>query len=242
MSEKRPSAPKPAVSSDISAFLEKAAALTPQKRGEGRARLAVILDATASREPTWDAAVSIQADMFTTASDLGGLSVQLIFYRGVGECRASGWVDEPAALGRKLEAVRCRAGRTQIERALSHVLKETAHDPVTAFVFVGDAFEEPLDHCVDTAGRLGIHGVKGFFFQDGRDPIAERAFKEMALVTNGAFHPFDLSSPDILRELLSAVAAYAAGGRPALENYAARAGGAARSIAAALPPPSEDDD
>jgi hypothetical protein len=55
-------------------------------------RLIFALDATMSRQETWDMACSMQGDMFRTVASIGGLNVQLVYYRGLDECRASHWV------------------------------------------------------------------------------------------------------------------------------------------------------
>jgi hypothetical protein len=96
---------------------------------------------------------------------------------------------------------------------------------VNALVFVGDCMEESLDdHCV-SAGELGLLGVPVFIFQEGREPVAERAFKEIVRLTKGAWCPFDAGAAHQLRELLRAAAAYAAGGRRALADLSKRRGG-----------------
>ena len=79
------------------------------------------------------------------------------------------------------------------------------------------------------SGKLGLLGVPTFMFQEGLEPSATRAFKQIAKLTNGAYCSFNSSSAKQLRELLSAVAVYAAGGRMALEDYGKRTGGAARA-------------
>ena len=77
------------------------------------------------------------------------------------------------------------------------------------------------------AGQLGLHGVPAFIFHEGDNPAAARAFQQIAKLTNGAYCSFDSASAQQLRDLLSAVAVYAAGGRTALEDYGKRTGGAA---------------
>ena len=89
---------------------------------------------------------------------------------------------------------------------------------VAALVFVGDCFEENLDEVGQIAGQLGMQGVRAFLFQEGHNPEAERAFRHIAKLTNGAHCRFNSSSPQQLRDLLGAVAAYAAGGRRALAD------------------------
>ena len=67
-------------------------------------------------------------------------------------------------------------------------------------------------------------------FLEGKDAVAERAFKEIARLTRGAFCRFDEGSAQQLRELLSAVAVYAAGGRKALQDFAKDRGGNAHLL------------
>jgi len=98
-------------------------------------------------------------------------------------------------------------------------------------VFVGDCFEENLDELGQIAGELGLKGVRGFFFQEGHNPEAERAFRHLARLTDGAHCRFDANSPQQLRDLLGAVAAYAAGGRQALADLSQRSSREVRLLA-----------
>jgi hypothetical protein len=212
---------------DLDAFLDRVRAAPRPATGGGRGRLIFALDATMSREPTWDAACQIQGEMFEATRAIGGLDVQLVYFRGFGECKAGKWQPDAAGLARLMSGVRCMGGRTQIGRVLTHIANEAGKNPVGAVVFVGDAFEEDIDAVCHKAGELGLLGVPVFLFQENRDPVAERAFKEIARLTRGAWCPFDLSSAARLRKLLSAVAVYAAGGMAALEDMGKREGGAA---------------
>ena len=126
----------------------------------------------------------------------------------------------PDALARLMTAVDCRGGNTQLSRVLTHVNAEASKSGVSAVVYVGDAFEEHIDAVSQSAGEIGLLGVPVFMFLEGTDPVAERAFKEIARLTRGAFFRLDSASPSILAELLGAVAAYATGGRIALESRA----------------------
>jgi hypothetical protein len=218
-------APKSSTKSDIDQFLDAAAKL-PAPQASGRGRLVFALDATMSRQSTWDLAQAVQGKMFATAAAHGGLEVQLVYYRGFGECKASRFMSGGQGLAGLMTKVSVGAGQTQIEKVLRHVRDEARKTPVRALVFVGDAMEEELDVLAALAGDLGLLGVKAFLFQEGRDKIAERAFRQIALLTGGAYATFDASAPERLIALLSAVAAYAAGGRRALE-FEARARGAA---------------
>jgi hypothetical protein len=77
-------------------------------------------------------------------------------------------------------------------------------------------------------------GVRTFVFQEGRHPEAERAFRHIAKLTNGVHCRFDSNSPQQLRDLLGAVAAYAAGGRLALADLSKRSGAEVRLLASQL--------
>ncbi|BCX17461.1 MAG: hypothetical protein KatS3mg117_1143 [Geminicoccaceae bacterium] len=214
----------------VAAFLEELAKV-PARPSAGRGRLIFALDATASREPTWDRACEVQGQMFLEAGRLGGLEVQLVFYRGFHECKASRWVSDSRALVELMTSVRCKAGQTQIRRVLRHAIAETKREPVRALVFIGDAMEEELDELAALAGELGILGVRAFLFQEGDDPRAERAFREIARLTGGAWCRFDRNAPNELRELLGAVAAYAAGGAAVLEDLRRRPSNVVRLLA-----------
>jgi hypothetical protein len=213
--------------SDVDDFLKKVSEL-PTRRATGeRGRLIFAMDATMSREPTWDYACGIQAEMFRETAALGGLDVQLVFYRGFGECHASRWVNDPKGLLRLMTGVTCRAGHTQIAKILAHAERETRKRKVNALVFVGDALEEEIDRLGRKAGELGLLGVPAFMFQEGREAHVRRAFEEIARLSGGAYCPFDSGSAQQLRELLSAVAVYAAGGKQALIEFGRRQGGTA---------------
>lgn len=209
---------------EVDTFLQQVA--TAPKPTRERGRLIFALDATASREPTWDRAADIQAAMFQETRDLGGLSVQLVHYRGFQELHHSPWCHHAEALLPRMTAVRCAAGITQIGRVLDHAIVEAERQRINALVFVGDCVEEPLAGLAERAGRLGLLGVPVFVFQEGREPSAERALKEIARLSGGAWCPFDAASPRTLKELLSAVAVYAAGGRKALADFSKGRGGA----------------
>ncbi len=219
---KLPSEPR---SRNVDAFLRKVAATGAARPAGERGRLIFAMDATASREPTWDHACHIQAEMFKETSALGGLEIQLVYYRGFGEFRAGNWATSGDALLKAMTGVFCLAGHTQIRKVLKHAIAECKKKKVDALVFVGDCLEEDLDALGQLAGELGLLGVPCFMFHEGRDDIAARAFQQIARLSGGAFCPFDSRSAKQLRDLLSAVAVYAAGGRRALADYSARHGG-----------------
>ena len=210
---------------EVDAFLRKVAQSSAPTTGAGRGRLIFAMDATASRQPTWDRACHIQGEMFKETSALGGLEIQLVFYRGFGECKASSWIANADELLRRMTSVSCFAGHTQIGKVLKRAIDETGKKKVGALVFVGDAVEENIDHLGHLAGELGVLGVPCFMFHEGHDPAARNAFQQIARLSGGAYAPFDAGSAKQLRDLLSAVAVYAAGGRPALQDFSKRRGG-----------------
>jgi hypothetical protein len=215
-------APAGASRSEIDAFLAQVRALGPSTAAGQRGRLIFALDATMSRQPMWDTACELQADMFREAAKIGGLDVQLVYYRGMGECRASRWVSDARQLAGLMEKIACRGGHTQIGKILAHARRETEKKKVQALVFVGDAMEEAIDDLSAAAGELGLLGIPAFVFQEGFDPVAEQAFREIARLSRGAYCRFDPGAAHQLGELLRAAAAYAAGGMRALENLSAQ--------------------
>ena len=116
--------------------------------------------------------------------------MQLVYYRGFGECRASRWVRDSRSLVRAMTAVHCLGGHTQIRKVLRHALDETQHQRVHALVFVGDSMEEDVDELCAIAGELGLRGVPAFMFHEGPDPAAALAFRQIARLTNGAYLRF----------------------------------------------------
>ena len=216
----------------ITAFLAEARRRAPRVGGTA-GRLIFALDATMSRQPTWDAACALQDELFRAAGRVGGLSVQLVYFRGLGEARASRWVTDAAALGKIMTGIACHGGLTQIGRVLDHAAKEATRHPVAALAYVGDAMEENIDALAAKAGELALRNTRAFMFLEGGDPAARQGFREVARLTGGVMLPFDRNAADELRALLAAVATYAAGGRAALE---ASGTGAARRLLADLRP------
>ncbi len=225
-----PPSPKP----EIEAFLEKVRSLGPAVTAGKRGRLIFALDATMSRQPTWDSACALQADMFREAAGIGGLDIQLVYFRGLSECRASGWVATGDKLAALMGRISCVGGHTQIGKVLAHARREHAEERVQALVYVGDAMEEKIDDLCVTAGELGLMGVPVFMFQEGHDAVAEQAYREIARLARGAYCRFDVGAAHELGELLRAVAAYAAGGRQALAALSSRRSGAAQKLLAQL--------
>jgi hypothetical protein len=230
-----PNLPDKPGSAAVAAFLEKVAALPAATPAPGRpGRLLFAIDATASRQPAWDRACHLQAGMFAAVRDIGGLAVSLAYWRGFGEFAATPFLTSAEEVTRRMTGVACLGGQTQILRALRHALAETTRERINAVVLIGDAIEEDIDPICHVAGQLGLRGTPVFAFQEGHSPVVSNAFRQIAQLSGGAHAPFDAGSADALRDLLRAVAVYAAGGRRALLRLS---GGAARHLAGQLPAP-----
>ena len=149
--------------------------LKDMKKGSASGRLIFALDATGSRRPTWDLASNLQAQMFHEVTSIGGLSLQLVYYRGFNECKASDWIKNSSVLVHKMSAIDCLGGTTQIQRVLTHAKNETAKEQVAAMVFVGDAMEENPDSLIAKAREIrnpDLHVSGGL-----RTPLAESTFQ-----------------------------------------------------------------
>ena len=191
--------------------------LAPSTAPGRRGRLIFALDATMSRQPTWDTACKLQADMFHEAAAIGGLDVQLVYYRGLHECRASRWVSQADRLAELMARIDCRGGHTQIGKIIAHAKRETQTTkcrPWCSWATPWRRTRRPLScrRRAWPARRSRLH-VPG-----GRDPVAEQAFREIARLTRGAYCRFDPGAAHQLAELLRAAAAYAAGGMRALAD------------------------
>lgn len=232
MSRLTPKAQGGAVSGgdDVDAFLARVKSMPPVSAAGSRGRLVLAMDATMSRQHSWDTALAIQGEMFAEAGRVGGLDVQLVYFRSFDECRASKWTSNTQGLAKLMSGIRCQAGNTQILRVLKHVRTEAGAGKVSACVYIGDALEEDIDTLAAVAGEIGLLGVPMFMFQEGQNRTAERGFREIARLTRGAYFRFGHDAARVLRELLAAVAVYAAGGKMALADHSARKGGAAQLL------------
>src|SRR5438067_3804757 len=176
MSSDKDQLPEKSRSAEVDAFLRDLQRAPAVRPSGGRGRLIFSLDATASREPTWDRACRIQGEMFEATTALGGISVKLVYYRGFSECKASRWLTTAADLHRAMRAVSCLGGETQIERVLAHAIAENQKQRVNALVFVGDAMEENVDRLCQLAGELGLKACRSFCFTKATTPLPRARF------------------------------------------------------------------
>jgi len=224
---KKSSEPAVANKKDVRAFLDKVAKM-PKTSGD--ARMLFALDATASRQPTWDVAMQLQTEMFVATQSLGGLHLQLCYFRGFGEFFTSDWQNNGDELVRIMSRMHCEAGATQIEKLLQHAISENERARIKCLVYIGDAMEENIDRLAHLAGKLGILNVPVFVFQEGSDSIARQAFLEISRLSGGAYSQFDQASAAQLKELLQAVAIYTAGGLKALQDFSKQSGKAVKLL------------
>lgn len=203
-------------SQDIDRFLQTSRNITEFVAKQPR--LLFAMDATASRQPTWDHASQVQQEMFRATGTVSSLAVQLAYYRGFHGFFASPWLTDSDQLARLMNTVQCEGGHTQIGRLLRHAQTEHGKMAIRAVVFIGDAVEESPDTLCDLAGQCGLLKLPLFLFQEGRTPVVEQTFRSMAKLSGGAFAHFDSASANALAALLGAVARFASGGRAALEN------------------------
>jgi hypothetical protein len=192
----------------VSAFLE-------TKVRAARGRITFVIDATMSRQETWDAAAQLQAEMFSEAARLGGLEMQVVHFRGTDEVGASAWTSDARELQQTMTSIRCQSGYTKFVRAFAHVRKEHTRQALNAVIVIGDALEEEPGTLYDAVAGLG---APFFMFQERADSEVCQAFKEVARLTKGAYCTFDTGAIAQLRELLRAVAAFAVGGLTALTD------------------------
>ena len=203
-------------SNSVKAFLAASKQHLPSSQHKAQGRLLFAMDATASREASWSMACKIQSEMFTAAA---GLEVGLCYYRGLTEFHTFPWSQNSTVLKKQMLSVSCAAGQTQIERLLEHAVRQGGQQKMKAVVLVADCIEESLDSIAHHAARLGLLGIPLFIFQEGYNANAEKAFRHLSQLSNGAYCRFDNNSLAQLRDLLAAVASYAVGGLKALKEH-----------------------
>jgi len=180
------------------------------KRG---VRIGFLIDATASRENTWEQAQTIQAKMFRSASGLKALKLRLVYFGG-NQLTKLGWNDNERSVAAHMAAVRCSAGLTQIIPGLEAFIDEKPENRAGAIILIGDCFEEDSAISTKTATLLKDKGIKVFSFIEGEDWTAHSVFKNLAAVTGGKFAKFGDDLP--LDDLCEGVALMASGGEKAL--------------------------
>jgi hypothetical protein len=191
----------------------------------GRPRLVFGFDATASREPAWEAARQV-TDALVRALP-GALDVALAVHGGGRLHTFTEFTDKPATLRDRAASISCMAGAT---RMLPILARSLASPGVRVVTYIGDVFEESPARGRKLADEMGQRGIKLFVLHDVADWTARRdaeLFLDLARRTGGCVLPFDANAPDRLRDLLAAVAVYAVGGEALLEKQRKTLPGAA---------------
>tara|TARA_B100000579_G_scaffold426598_1_gene434042 strand:- start:1333 stop:2019 length:687 start_codon:yes stop_codon:yes gene_type:complete len=209
---------KTKVSKEITNFLKQGKAISTYRQKQSR--LLFGIDATASRQPTWNAACRTQGELFTAAHQISNIAIQLCFYRGFSEFTVSNWLTSETDLKYQIAKVACQGGQTQILRLLKHAITEHNKLAVKALLFIGDACEEDLDQLSNLAGQCGLLQLPIFVFQEGTDKNATDSFRMLANLSGGVHTTFDASSASTLASLLGALSRYIVGGKNALEMSA----------------------
>lgn len=187
---------------------------------DSRPRLLFAMDATASREQSWNVALEITGAMFEAVP--GALDVALAYHGGGRVREVTPFSSNAKAFLDKVQQVRCIAGVTALNQVLD---RATQIGGLKALIYIGDCFEENSTLAVEFAQQLKLRGVRCFMFHDtssggqGYDvQTANTVFASIAQITGGALLPFDENSPDLVKALLEAIAVYAAQGIKALEQ------------------------
>ena len=206
----------------IAAFAAKAKKVNELSASRGRMIFA--LDATGSRQPTWNLAKSMQRDMLAEAAKIGTLDVALSYFRNSRhdhDMRFSDFTSDPNSLIELMNGIDCEFGPTQIIGMISHALFLHSQEPINAMVYIGDNQEEDDFSFYDMCRRVASSGMKLFIFHELNSETARRdaeIFRKGAELAGGAYMEFSEGSAKELRELLLAVAAFATGGLKALGN------------------------
>jgi len=155
-----------------------------------RGRLVFALDATASRQPSWDLSASLTGEMFNAVAAIGGLDVQLIYYRGLSEIFASRWFSDARSLATIMSTIQCRSGHTKIGSVLRHIRRENAHEKVNAAIIISDACKFPQismskrasSRCRPSCSRRALTNVSlRFTPKSPRSPVGHTADSMPAL-------------------------------------------------------------
>lgn len=194
----------------IGRALERLAAKQAQAR---TVRIGLIVDATGSRQASWEDAQRVQGRMLESLGRTGRVLLRLIYFGG-GELTACAWSSDHAALSAHMAAVRCRKGHTQILDGLRRFLREG--EEAESIILVGDAFEEDAGSAELLAALLRDSGAKIFAFLEGDDAHAARIFRKLAEATGGRFARLGAELP--LGALCEGVVLLTAHGREGLRR------------------------
>ena len=156
---------------EVDAFLRQVAAMPAARPAAGRGRLIFAMDATASREPSWDRACRIQGEMFeATAASGRPRRCNWSSIAASTNARRAGGSPIRASLHRAMRAVFCVGGETQIARVLRHAL-DRGEGRTGQRAGLRRRRDGGIARRADRAGgRAGLLGVPVFLFHEGGNP------------------------------------------------------------------------
>lgn len=181
-----------------------------------RARLVFALDATGSRQVTWETCAVPLTDALLTALPGHQLDVALAWYGG-GRVTFTGFTSHLGTLRDRAAGVRPKAGRTQFLEILTRCVLQT--EGVKVVCLVADTFEESPPLALKLADALKARGTRLLILHDSASQTFGGAeiFAQMAERTGGAVLPFDASALPRMKDLVGAIGVLAVGGTPMLE-------------------------
>lgn len=192
-----------------------AQALAPAR---DRPRLVFAIDATASREPAWQAAKATTDALFHALP--GQLDIALAVHSGSRLTAFTDFASDPAPLRQAASLLQCEAGITR----LLDILERTRDASAKVLIYIGDVFEEDLQRAEHLATSLRLRGTRVIIFHDRAQApsldVSAEAFHMIARITQGAVLPFDHTATAALRDALEAIATLAVGGVKLLQQRA----------------------
>ena len=176
-------------------------------------------------------ACHIQAEMFEETAALGGLDVQLVYYRGFGECEASPWLGNAADLPRRMTGVRLprRPDPDRPGAAACH-RRDQGQEGRTPWSSSATAWRKMPTRSATRPASWACWACPSSCSTRAVTPWPPRPSTRWRGSPAAPIAPSMPAAPSQLRELLGAVAVYAAGGRQALEDLRPR--GRRRGLAA----------
>lgn len=176
------------------------------------------IDATASREPAWEAAKATTDGLFAALP--GALDVALAVHGGSRVKVFGSFVAYARALRDEAAGIVCEAGATRLIEIMDRTCAAAA---VKVLVYIGDVFEESAEDAERVATALRLRGTRVVILHDAKDGEhleSRLVFDRIAAITGGAVVPFAAPSVERLRETLEAIGVLVAGGMKLLRQHA----------------------
>ena len=173
-----------------------------------------VIDATGSRQASWQQAQRTQAEMFDAVKTAGNLKLSIVCHRG-GSVKDLGSFASPDDAKRRMAEVSCESGNTRIVDSLQSALGKKP----STIIMVGDCFEESFTDLQKVCTQLAAQKIRVYAFVEGNESSGQRAYKMAADMTDGIFQPFG-SGLD-LSDLCVAAAVFDVGGQQAFDKLIA---------------------